>query len=391
MAYTFSVSAPAPTPNPAAGPGSGPQKGNLWQRLSEGRRVDELWSQFTADARASYGFYGSDIDWVEIKKLPKWRRPFHIAKQLFVAMLMKLTPVRRILVVVALVMLVLSGFQIQYGDKFSLQIRFEFIAALIFLLLLSLELADKVTMKRDLEIAREIQTWLVPSNPPAVPGANVAFATRPQNSVAGDFYDAFYPVTDAAEGGKLFLVIADVAGKSVPAALLMATFQASLHTIAGEGVQFDQLILRLNRYASAHSLEGLRFTTAVLAEFDPGTRRLTYVNAGHNAPVLRRKNGGIERLETGGVPLGIDPHAAYQIASIQLSSGDALIFYTDGVVEALNEQGQEFGDERWLAATRNLPDWNATDSLQFLMKRVDEFVQSTRQFDDITCLVFRCE
>lgn len=362
----------------------------LWQRISEGRQLDELWSQFTADARASYGFYGKDVDWDEINKLPRWRRPFHIVKEIFWALLMKLTPARRVLLIVALALLLLSGFQFQYGDRFSMQVKFDAVAALIFLLLLSLELADKVTMKRDLEIAREIQTWLVPSDPPNVAGATVAFATRPQNSVAGDYYDAFYPTAARETAGKLSLVIADVAGKSVPAALLMATFQASLHTIAGEGVALDALVPRLNRYACAHSLQGLRFTTAVLAEYDVPSRTVNYVNAGHNAPVVRRKNGGIERLDSGSVPLGIHSQAAFQSARIELFPGDALVLFTDGVVEAFNESGQEFGDVRWVEAVRNLPDGNAQQSLQFLMKRVDEFVGATRQFDDITCLVLRC-
>ncbi|HKS97776.1 MAG TPA: PP2C family protein-serine/threonine phosphatase, partial [Terriglobia bacterium] len=190
--------------------------------------------------------------------------------------------------------------------------------------------------------------------------------------------------------GRLSLVIADVAGKSVPAALLMATFQASLHTIAGEGVALDALVPRLNRYACAHSLQGLRFTTAVLAEYDAPSRTLNYVNAGHNAPVVRRKNGGIERLDSGGVPLGIHSQATFQSARIELFPGDALVLFTDGVVEAFNESGQEFGDVRWAEAVRSLPDGNAQQSLQFLMKRVDEFVGATRQFDDITCLVLRC-
>ena len=124
-------------------------------------------------------------------------------------------------------------------------------------------------MKRDLEIAREIQSWLVPSNPPEVLNGDIAFATCPQNSVAGDYYDAFYANPEASGGGKLMLVIADVAGKSVPAALLMATFQASLRTIAGDGAPLAALVARLNRYSCAHSLDGLRFTTAVLAEYDP--------------------------------------------------------------------------------------------------------------------------
>jgi sigma-B regulation protein RsbU (phosphoserine phosphatase) len=352
---------------------------HFWQRVSEGRQIDDLWSQFAADARSSYGFYDRDVDWEEIHKLPHWRRPLHVARQFFWALLLKMSPARRVLLLIAFVMLALS--------VFDSQTRFEVIAVMLFVLLLSLELADKVTMKRDLEIAREIQTWLVPSQPPEVPGANIAFATRPQNSVAGDYYDAFYPNPEDRE--KLMVVIADVAGKSVPAALLMATLQASLRTIAGENAVLADLVARLNRYASAHSLNGLRFTTAVLSEYNPATRRLTYVNAGHNAPILRRANGSFEILDVGGLPLGIRSDVTYETATLELKSGDALIFFTDGVVEAFNAAGEEFGNERWLSAIRNLPDWDAQQSLQFLMNGVDGFVGATRQSDDITCLVFR--
>jgi len=351
----------------------------FWQRVSEGRQIDDLWSQFTADARASYGFYGRDVDWEEIQKLPFWRRPLHVARQFFWALLMKMTPARRVLLLVAMVMLVFAGFK---SDT-----NFEAFAAVLLLLLLSLELADKVTMKRDLEIAREIQTWLVPSRAPEVIGADIAFATRPQNSVAGDYYDAFYP--NAEERERLLVVIADVAGKSVPAALLMATLQASLRTIAGENAALADLVARLNRYACAHSLNGLRFTTAVLGEYNPVSRRLVYVNAGHNAPILRRGNGAVETLEVGGLPLGIQSGETYETASLELKPGDALIFFTDGVVEAFNEEGKEFGNERWLGAIRNLPDWNAQETLNFLMKKVDDYVGATRQSDDITCMVFR--
>jgi sigma-B regulation protein RsbU (phosphoserine phosphatase) len=353
---------------------------NFWQRVSEGRQIDDLWTQFAADARASYGFYGRDVDWEEVQKLPRWRRPLHVARQFFWALLLKLSPARRVLLLFAFVLLVLSG-----GNNINL----ELFAAILFLLLLALELADKVTMKRDLEIAREIQSWLVPSHPPEVPGADIAFATRPQNSVAGDYYDAFFPNAEAGPESKLMVVIADVAGKSVPAALLMATLQASLRTIAGEGAPFADLVARLNRYACAHSLDGRRFTTAVLSEYDPQTRRLTYVNAGHNAPILRRANGTLEKLDVGGLPLGIRSPVPYEIASVDLRSGDALIFYTDGVVEAFNENNEEFGEDRWRAVIRSLPVLRAQETLQFLMKHVDEFVGATRQADDITCLVFR--
>jgi sigma-B regulation protein RsbU (phosphoserine phosphatase) len=382
---------PVTPPSGTAARIRGGKLSGFWQRLSEGRQLDELWSQFSADARASYGFYMKEADAEEPVKRHGWHRWSYIVKTLFWSLVMKLTPARRVLLIVALVLMLFSSISFRVGRNSVVDVKFEAVAALIFLLLLSLELADKVTMKRDLEIAREIQTWLVPSKPPDVAGADIAFASRPQNSVAGDYYDAFYPTASAAENGKLMLVIADVAGKSIPAALLMATLQASLRTIAGEGAPLGELVVRLNRYASAHSLEGRRFTTAVLSEYDPRTRHLVYVNAGHNPPILRHANGALEKLEVGGLPLGIEPGAAYDTAAIDLRPGDALILYTDGVVEAFDEKGDLFGDERWLNAIRALPDWNAEESLQFLMKRVDDYVGFTRQSDDITCLVFRAK
>jgi phosphoserine phosphatase RsbU/P len=378
------VASPAPKK-----PGLFQRIGNFWARVTEGQQIDDLMKQLAADARAGYGFYGRDLDRDHIQTMPHWKRPFHIAKELLLAMLFKLSAARRVLLLVALVLIFILH---QYAP----------IGVVMLVVLFLLELADKVTMKRDLEIARDIQSWLIPSTPPIVQGVDIAFATRPQNSVAGDYYDAFYPnaplpsemegaeVSNSPNDSKLMVVVADVVGKSVPAALLMATLQASLRTIAGEGAPLADLVARLNRYASAHSLNGQRFTTAVLAEYEPATRRFTYVNAGHNAPVLRRRNGTLEILDTGGLPLGIHAGALYQTATLDLQPGDALILFTDGVVEAFNEKNEEFGNPRWNSTIQNLPQLSAQDSLRYLMAPVDQFVGLTRQSDDITCLVFRC-
>jgi hypothetical protein len=385
----MSTSAPSSAAPSAQRPARFRRTRDFWQRVSEGRNIDDLWSQFAADTRSTYGFYGKDVDWDQVHKLPAWRRPLRVAGQLFWAMMNKLTPARRVLFLVAVLLLVFSGFQFQVVNNGHVEYKWEFFAAILFLFLLALELADKVIMKRDLEIAREIQTWLVPSEPPAIPDAEVAFWTRPQNSVAGDYYDAFYPLNDGTSGGKLMLVMADVAGKSVPAALLMATLQASLRTLASEGMPLLELAERLNRYACAHSLGGQRFTTAVIAEYDPVTRHLDYVNAGHNSPVLRRTNGGTERLESSGLPFGITTEATFSSASVDIQPGDTLILFTDGVIEAFNAAGEEFSDARWVNIVRTLPKSSAQETLRQLMKNVEDFVGATRQSDDITCLVLQ--
>ena len=143
--------------------------------------MQALWGQFKAEARSSYGLYSREVDWEGIKSDIKWRRPFRIAWALFLAMLMKLTPARRVLLLLAMVLLLLPiGVP---GDRGGLSIEFPWhnLGVAIIFLLLALELADRVTMKRDLEIAREIQRWLVPESPPQVPGVDIAFSTRPAN------------------------------------------------------------------------------------------------------------------------------------------------------------------------------------------------------------------
>jgi sigma-B regulation protein RsbU (phosphoserine phosphatase) len=246
-------------------------------------------------------------------------------------------------------------------------------------------------MKRDLEIAREIQLWLVPENPPEVPGLDMAFLNRPANTVAGDYYDVFpRTVQEGAHArNTLLLAVADVAGKSLPAALLMATFQASLKTLSASSVPLLELAAGLNRYACAHSRNGARFTTAFLAECDPDTRQLTYVNAGHNAPVLRRANGSIERLDRGGLPFGIMTDGAYESGTVVLQKGDLVLIFTDGLIEAVNERDEEFGEVRMLASLQAHLNAPAKDMLRAIMSDVNIFVGMTHQHDDITCLLLR--
>jgi len=368
---------------------------DFWTRLTEGQEFEQLWGQFLSEARASYNLYSKDVDWDAIhREEKKWKRPFLIARALFITLLMKLSPARRVLLLIAVVLLVIQSESRWYGGQANF--GFGLLGSLLLFVLLALELADRVTMKRDLEIAREIQQWLVPDHPPYVPGLDIAFATRPQNTVAGDYYDAFLrSLPDSTGTRRLLIAVADVAGKSVPAALLMATFQASLRSLAATSASLKEIVVGLERYARAHSLEGRRFTTAFIAEINPETREMNYVNAGHNDPVLRRGSGKIERLSVGGVPFGVpsftETEAPYPVGNVQLEPGDLLFIFTDGVVEAAGEHEEEFGEPRLLTCLQSVPLESAADTLKRVMTDVNTFVGFVRQHDDITCLVLRCE
>jgi len=242
-------------------------------------------------------------------------------------------------------------------------------------------------MKRDLEIARDIQRMLLPEKPPAIPGLDIAFATKAANTVAGDYYDAF--MRPHSGDTRLLLIVADVAGKGIPAGLLMAAVQTGLHTLAEDPVPLTELAARLNRAMCARSGGGRHLITAFLAELDLSTRSLTWVNAGHNPPILLRSGGAFEHLEAGGLPLGAFTVSRYESGSTKLRSGDALYIYTDGVVEALNETGEEYGEDRLAGLLAALGASSAAASLRQIFESVDRFAGATPQYDDITCLVLR--
>lgn len=365
----------------------------FWRRVTEGMQLNELWSQFRKDAHTGYRLYSQEVDSTRASGVTHSSHFFSVASQFFWAIVLKLTPARRVLLLIALALVIVPGgewsLRIKSSEVTVFALDFHFYGGILMFILLMLEVADRVVMKRDLQIAKEIQTWLLPSEPLQVPGLEIAFATRPANTVAGDYYDVFArPCLNS--GNTTFLIaIADVAGKSVPAAMLMATFQASLKTLSGTPGSLTELVSRMNQYACSNSQRGRRFTTAFVAEFDPSSRRLTYVNAGHNSPILRRQSGSIERLENGGVPLGIAEDASYQSGEVFMNPGDWLAAFTDGVIEAENIRQEEYGEIRLIAMLHSGVMLTPGVLLNSILTDLDRFVGNAPQHDDVTCILLR--
>jgi len=389
------VTASPPAPQPGQPATFGMRLHRFWRRVTDGLEVSQLWSQFESEARTSYRLYSKDVEAKTPDGLTHGGRNLHVVKEFFWAVFEKLSPARRVLLLLALILLVLPSGGFNYQDAHHEvhvgEFDLHFWAGLLLLLLLILEIADRVVMKRDLQIAREIQTWLLPGVPPQIPGLAIAYATRPANTVAGDYYDVFPRPGGTNEDNRVVLAVADVAGKSIPAAMLMATFQASLKTLSTAHVALPELAANMNRYACGNSQGGLRFTTAFLAEYDPIRRTVDYINAGHNNPILRRASGQIERLDVGGLPFGILPEAQYQSATVTLAPGDWLIIFTDGVVEAENFRQQEFGEVRLFGAIEAEKSTTPADMLKRLMADLDLFVGNTPQHDDVTCMLLKAE
>jgi len=352
----------------------------FWHRVSEGLAVNQLWSEFEKDARSSYRLYSAGLDNLQAEP-SRFRRGWQITKAIFWAILEKLTPARRVLVLLALLLLFFpSG-----GFSFTGRVW----GGLLLLLVLLLELADRVVMKRDLEIAKDIQAWLLPGAPLQIPGYQIAYATRPANTVAGDYYDVILRPGQKLSEDRILFVVADVAGKSIPAAMLMATFQASLRTLSTSGGTLAELVAGVNRYACSNSMGGVRFTTAFFAELDAATGDVAYVNAGHNVPILRRKSGAVERLEAGGIPIGIFAEVPYQVGTTRLESGDWLVIFTDGVVEAVNTKDEEYGEPELIRLVDRESRSAPAELLHSLLADLDRHVGNTPQHDDITCLLLK--
>ncbi len=372
----------------------------FWQRVSEGLALNQLWSQFERDARSSYRLYSAGLEDLQAEP-SRIRRVWQITKALFWAILEKLTPARRVLVLLALILLFFPSAESSYTDRAGHveihELDLHVWGGLLLFIVLLLELADRVVMKRDLEIAKDIQSWLLPGAPLQIPGYQIAYATRPANTVAGDYYDVILRPgrkpdenrsTDRSEDRILF-VVADVAGKSIPAAMLMATFQASLRTLSTSGVALAELVAGVNRYACSNSQGGVRFTTAFFAELDAATGDVVYVNAGHNVPILRKKSGAVERLEAGGIPMGIFAESPYGMGTTRLQGGDWLVIFTDGVVEAVNQKNEEYGEPELIRLVDGGSGSAPAELLRNLLAELDRYVGSTPQHDDMTCLLLK--
>lgn len=241
--------------------------------------------------------------------------------------------------------------------------------------------AEKEKMEKELLLARDIQMRLVPEDPMHLGPWTAVGRVIPAKQVGGDYYD-YFPVGD----GRLGIVIADVSGKGVPAALLVSTVQGTLRAFSDGRRSPTEIIAQVNR-AVVRNTAGGKFVTLFYGEIDPATGTLQYVNAGHNYPLLRRADGRLETLATGGVPLGLFDASPYTPGSLQLGAEDSLLLFSDGITEAMDPFNQEFGDERLEAL------WSAAGSTEpqafiaQLMEAVIAFRGHAAQSDDMTAVV----
>ncbi|HOC17459.1 MAG TPA: PP2C family protein-serine/threonine phosphatase [Vicinamibacterales bacterium] len=373
---------------------------------TSGLTGEELRRVFTRDAPQAYRYFSRGMDEKAIAALPVHKQLALRARLFFWAFTLKLSPARRAIYGAGLLLALLGFLQLFRGIGFlSLPLPFSpgggdlqvgvpapdfadgaltlFIAFLLINLLVLLEVADRLSLKNDLEVARGIQSAMLPQATYSDPCLEAFGLTRPANTVGGDFYDVL-PRPD----GRLVVALGDVAGKGSPAALLMALLLAIFRTLLDEGLEGADLARRLNAQVCRHAPPS-RFITLFMAACDPCTGRLVYVNAGHMPALVRRNSGEIERLTEGDVALGMFEHSTYSAHETWLQTGESVVLYSDGVTEAENHQGRPFEESGLIKVVQAYSAAGPRDVAHAVLRLVEEHAQETSLADDVTLLVLK--
>ncbi len=385
---------------PRAGPRTGPRSAagpalreEYWRSLRELFTRDvthaDLSRLLQHELRETFQFLTREVDTSDLSGLPAWRRHPRSLVRFFLAIAHRLSPWRRVLFAASIISLGLAwlvfALSLLADGPFSPAPLFRghswlLVAATLFALLLVLELRDKLSLKGDLEIARQIQFGLLPFEPWDKEGVRIATAMRPANTVGGDYFDVI-----EIGPGKLALAVGDVAGKGMPAALLMALLQGSLRTLVSAGFRSEELMTKLNAHLCAN-IPSNRLITLVYSKPATETGQLRYVNAGHNPPFLLAAGHPPARLAATAIALGITTDAEFQSMALELDPGDRLVLYTDGITEAEDASDREYGDARlgaWLQANREQPGRALIDGV---IAEVLEHCGNAHPRDDMTLM-----
>jgi sigma-B regulation protein RsbU (phosphoserine phosphatase) len=250
---------------------------------------------------------------------------------------------------------------------------------------LHLRALEQERLEREMHVAAEIQRRILPKEAPQVPGFQIIGWNRPAREVGGDYYDLF-----STRGGRVGLVVGDVSGKGIPAALMVSTLHSALRLLLDSTEFGPALLEKLNRHILESSTPN-KFITVLIAEMNPRISALRYINAGHNSGFLLRRDGRVDELPSSGVPLGLLLASRYQMRETTLEPGDLLCLYSDGITEAESAAEEEFGNDRLLDLLRRHRDAPVGETLDAIRREVGEHAQGRPQGDDQTVVLLRRE
>ncbi len=357
-----------------------PKPGSLRDLVIDDVKRGKLVQAYRRDLRDIYRFYLSDEQRERLAGMRHIKRFFWIASWLARNLLRRLSPARRILLLLAAFLFI---FRVQI-DRADLHVDLDTSRLAFFpvLLVLMLELKDKLLARDEIEVARQVQLSLLPKSQPTIEGWEVWSATQPANDVGGDLIDYL----DGA-GGRTGIALGDVAGKGMGAALLCAKLQATLRALAPAAVNLEALGASLNGVLERSGLDN-RYATLFYAEIAAGSSDVRYLNAGHN-PALLVTRDTIEPLAASSLPLGMLPGISYAQGVATLHPGDLLVLYSDGITEATNADGEEYGLSRLTSAVRDAASFPAEAAARHIVESAGRFVDGEKPHDDQSILVLR--
>lgn len=341
--------------------------------------------EFKRNLRTEFGdlyrFYLDEETRDRLARMGRVRRWLSLVWWLVKSLLLNLSPVRRLMLLAGLVMFGLGDFAFSMGNGVTFGVDLRFVGFLAVLLVLMLELKDKLLARDELEVGRAVQVALLPEENPSLSGWEIWLYTRPANDVGGDLVD--YLEID----GGLGLALGDVSGKGLGAALLMAKLQATIRAVAADYDSLSALGQRLN-YIFCRDQVDWRFSTLVYLVMTPGAGRIRVLNAGHLPPVVVGKSG-VTSMDPVAPPLGLLQDAAYREQSLEVEPGELLILYSDGVTEARNADKDLYGEERLLELLAGLRGMSAPAAGLRILSEVERFMGEERSSDDISMIVIK--
>ena len=346
--------------------------GNFFSDLFSG----EFFKQIKKDFHQIREYFLDKNREKRLQQMGRFKRFFYLIGWLFKSLFFRLSSFRRILLVIALLFILTARDQEDINEGKII------IAASLFLFIILLELKDKLLARDELEAGRTIQEALVPDPSPKVPGWDIWLFTRSANDVGGDLVD-FMKIN----GQRYGLAIGDVAGKGLPAALLMAKLQSTLRALVPDYSSLSKLAQKINAIFYRDSLPN-RFASMVYMEIKTDSNKIRFVNAGHFPPILLRR-GVLKEMDKGAPALGIMPESTFSEESIETEKDDLFIIYSDGVTEARNEAGEFFGEDRFKTLLSTLDGFSAKSSGNKILETVDNFIGDALPNDDLTLVIIK--
>jgi hypothetical protein len=352
----------------------------FWKTIKEDLKKSETLRSFKQDWKKLRDFYLSTTQKNKLEKINRFNRGILVVLWLLTGMFYNLTPMRRILFVVSMFLIISVSVSINLKDNEGYTNPMPGYLVITFILML--ELKDKLIAHNELKEGKSVQLALLPDESPEIPGWDVWICTRPAHEVGGDLVD-FMPLVD----NKYYLALGDVAGKGLGAALLMAKLQSTLRAIAQDTKNLENLGDKINTIFHRDSLPN-RFASLIYLESRVNSGTIRMLNAGHFPPLLIR-GSNITETEKGAPAIGIMEETKYSEQEIHLEKDEILFVYSDGLVEACNENDEFYGETNLQKILQKSKHLSCNDIGEKIMSSVDKFIGDTPLYDDLSMIILK--